>query len=134
MSSTNSAAYKVQFQEAFHSQFSVPEYLLSNLTIYKRLVWNSTFFLGQWAQNVGTVKAGTVVRYGNLYHVNFCSGVSLDKIKSLVAQGYNPKLTLSFRTAKNPSMPSVVLVDFQRVTITEIVESHNIPAINLSGV
>lgn len=106
-------AYFLQFREAYYTQFSIPEYLQARLTLYKRSVWSAEFFLACWDSSADAITAGTVAKYNSLFHIEFCSGCSLQKIRELNSQSANLQLALSFRTAKN--FPSYVLVDFQRV-------------------
>lgn len=101
---------KSQFLAAYYTQFNIPEYLQSELSLYKRLNWSAEFFLNQWKSNIGTYAAGTIRRYNHIYHVNFCAGCSLGRIKSLLASQGDFQLILSFR--KTDGFAGIVLVDF----------------------
>jgi hypothetical protein len=111
--------YSIQFREAYHTQFSIPTYLQSSLTLYKYLKWDAAYFLNQWNRNIDTYAAGTIRRYNDMYHVQFASGISLGKIKQLLAEGKEFQLALSFRKTK--SMPAYVIVDFTGSDSTFIV-------------
>ncbi len=102
--------YSLQFREAYITQLSIPTYLQSNLTLYKYLQWDAAYFLNQWNRNIDTYAAGTIRRYNDMYHVQFASGISLGKIKQLLADGNEFQLALSFR--KTDKMPAYVIVDF----------------------
>lgn len=104
--------YRNQFVAAYYTQFAIPEYCSQTLTIYKRLVWSAQYFLSSWNLSVGTISAGTIVRYGKLFHIEFIKGCSLSKIKAAIAAGENPQITLSFRATKSYNLPNLVLVDF----------------------
>lgn len=110
--------YPEQFRAAYYTQFAIPEYLLAVLTNYKRLNWSANYFLAQWNSNVNTYAAGTLRKYNDMYHVNFCKGCSLGKIKSLLDAGHKFQLTLSFRKANK--MPAIVMVDFLRADALNI--------------
>lgn len=118
---------KSNFLAAYHTQFNIPEYLQSELTLYKRLNWSAEFFLNQWKSNIGTYAAGTIRRYNHIYHVNFCSGCSLGRIKSLLASQGDFQLILSFR--KTDGFAGIVLVDFLRAS--EITDLNQIPELGL---
>jgi hypothetical protein len=102
--------YSLQFREAYHTQFSIPTYLQSSLTLYKYLKWDAAYFLNQWNRNIDTYAAGTIRRYNELFHVQFSSGISLGKIKQMLEEGNSFQLALSFRKCKQ--MPAYVIVDF----------------------
>ena len=106
--------YFIQFRESYYTQFSVPSYLQSRLTLYKRSVWSASYFLKCWEANIGKITAGTLPKYNGLFHIQFCSGCSISAIKTLLALEPTLQITLSFRQADN--MPDLVLVDFQRAT------------------
>ena len=105
-------AYSLQFRDAYHTQFSIPAYLItnSNLVIYKYLKWDAAYFLNQWNRNIDTYAAGTIRRYNELFHVQFCSGISLGRIKDMLDNGQSFQLALSFR--KSDKLSAYVLVDF----------------------
>lgn len=103
-------AYSLQFRDAYHTQFSIPEYLQQYLTSYKMLKWDAAYFLNQWNRNIDTYAAGTIRRYNELYHVQFCTGCSLGRIKQMLAEGQSFQLALSFR--KSAKLPAYVLVSF----------------------
>jgi hypothetical protein len=107
-----SPIYAMQFRDAYHTQFSIPEYLQSSLSLYKRLNWSAQYFLNQWYGNAGTYAAGTIRRYNHIYHVQFCTGCSIGQIREKLESNPELQLALSFRTA--PGMPSYVIVDFQK--------------------
>lgn len=117
MSKSKSPIYREQFNAAYNTQFNIPEYLQADLDIYKRLNWQASYFLAQWESNIDTYAAGTIRKYNHIFHVNFCSGCSLGKIKNLIANGHNPQLILSFR--KYGKYPAIVLVDFLRIQSCE---------------
>lgn len=104
--------YFNQFREAYFTQFSIPEYLLSqhNLSYYKRLVWSTKHFLSQWEEVRNTILAGTIVRENIVFHVTFSASLSFDRLRSLLQQNENPELTLSFR--KYSKFAGIVIVDF----------------------
>ena len=112
MSQAKSHIYKNQFNAAYFTQFNIPDYLISDLDIYKRLNWESKHFLAQWESNIGTYAAGTIRKYNHIFHVTFCSNCSLGRIKDLIAKGHNPQLVLSFR--KYHKHAAIVMVDFLR--------------------
>lgn len=107
-----SPKYSLQFREAYHTSFAMPEYLIDNLEIYKRLNWSAAYFLNQWESNIGTYAAGTIRRYNHIFHVNFCTGCSIGKIKEKLATNPNLQLDLSFR--KSAGIPAIVIVDFRK--------------------
>ena len=100
----------LQFREAYHHHFAIQSHLQSDLSYYKRLHWSTAYFLAQWNSNISTYAAGTIRRYNQIHHVNFCSGCSLGKIKLLLESYPNLQLDLSFRKAEG--LPAFVLVDF----------------------
>lgn len=102
--------YPLQFREAYHTSFAIPPAFHSYLTYYKRSNWSAAYFLSQWEKNIGTYAAGTIHKYNEINHVQFCSSCSLGKIKSLIEKYPNLQISLSFRKA--PNMPAYVLVDF----------------------
>ena len=103
-------SYQNQFREAYITRFAIPEYLLGNLTYYKRLNWSAAYFLAQWEKNVGTYAAGTIHRFNEINHVQFCPSCNIGRIKQLVEIHPDMQLTLSFRKAKG--LPAYVIVDF----------------------
>ncbi len=98
------------FLHSYYNSFQMPEQFFSRLQHYKRLKWDASYFLYCWDYNIGTKLAGTIQRYMQLYHVQFCKGCSLQKIKNAVAANPETKVTLSFRKAQG--LPAYVLVDF----------------------
>lgn len=100
----------LQFREAYMHQFAMPEYLTTDLSIYKRLNWSAQYFLDQWQSNIGTYAAGTIRRYNHIFHVQFCKGCSLGQIISKLESNPNLQLALSFR--KTANLPAYVIVDF----------------------
>ena len=100
------------FNDAYFSHFALSQQSAASCTLYKLLKWKVSYFLSQWDANVGTVKAGTILRYNNLYHVQFCSDVSLTRLRSLAAENPDAQLLLSFR--KSGNMPALVLVQISR--------------------
>lgn len=104
--------YANQFREAYHSQFYIPAYLSGNLEIYKRLNWSAEYFIENWNKGIGTSHAACILRYGHMFHINFCKDCSLSRIKLALETNPNTQLILSFR--KTPKLPALVLVDFLR--------------------
>lgn len=117
--------YANQFREAYYTQFTIPEYLTSELTLYKYLKWDAAFFLAQWDRNIDTYAAGTIRRYNEIFHVQFAANISLGKIKDLLSKGNSFQLALSFR--KTHKLPAMVIVDFvassREFQVTELTES-----------
>ena len=105
-------AYALQFAETYEHHFTIPEYLQPALSLYKRLNWNAAHFLKLWEYNVGTPRAGTIIRYGNLFHVQFSKDCSLDKIKHAILADPHIQLDMSFRAA--PNKPAYVIIDFRQ--------------------
>jgi hypothetical protein len=122
----NTNAYGLQFREAYHTQFTIPDYLTESLTIYKYLKWDAAFFLAQWESNIGTYAAGTIRRYNQIFHVQFAKDISLGKIKSLLDNGNSFQVALSFR--KTNKLPAMVIVDFvasaREFSVIELVDSE----------
>lgn len=110
MSNINTSSYNLQFREAYTHRFAIPDYLTPNLSYYKRLNWSAAYFLAQWERNIGTYAAGTIHRFNEINHVQFCSACSIGKIKALLASNPELQLDLSFRKAAG--LPAYVLVDF----------------------
>ena len=98
------------FIGAYKTQFSIPTYLHSRLTYYKRLIWSGAYFLQVWNAQINSILAGTLSRDEKLFHVTFCPDCSLQKIKDAVAEDKTVQITLSFRATK--SLKALVLVDF----------------------
>lgn len=105
-----SSNHSLQFREAYMTRFSMPEYLTTDLQIYKRLNWSAKYFMDQWSSNIGTYAAGTIRRYNHIFHVQFCSGCSIGQILDKLESNPNLQLALSFRKADNLS--AFVIVDF----------------------
>ena len=103
--------YPLQFRESYFTSFSIPFQFTQNLSYYKRLNWSASYFLQQWESNVATYAAGTIRRYNQINHVQFCKGCSIGRIKELLAVNPELQLDLSFRKAEG--MPAFVLVDFR---------------------
>lgn len=108
------SAYSLQFRDAYHTQFTIPAYLLEKfeLDVYKRLDWSAAYFLKQWESNIGTYAAGTIRRYNHIFHVSFCTDCNIGRIKQKLQDNPNLQLILSFR--KSPKMPAYVIVDFKK--------------------
>jgi len=102
--------YQEQLKAAYHTQFSIPEYLQSSLSLYKRLNWSASYFLHLFYDNAGTYAAGTIRKYNNIHHITFCTGCSIGQIRTRLVANPDLQLVLSFR--KHNKMPAVVLVDF----------------------
>lgn len=98
----------VNFIESYYSNFTLQQHHAELCSHYKMLNWSVSYFLHQWDSQVGTVCAGTVVRYGKLFHVNFCNGISLDKLRLMAAANPQKQLHLSFR--KSGNLPAIVIV------------------------
>ena len=98
---------KFSLHEYYHS-FSVSQ--PDKLELYKFLRWDASYFLNKWHNVAGTKLAGTIQRYMQIYHVQFCKGCSYDKIRIALAANPETKLALSFRKAAG--LPAYVLVDF----------------------
>ena len=107
-----SREYHNQLMAAYHTQFSIPDYLTEGLEIYKRLNWSASYFIAQWESSRGTYAAGTIRRYNHIFHVNFSQECNIGKIKSQLEADPNTQLILSFR--KLPKQPAYVIVDFLR--------------------
>lgn len=108
MSQLNTTNHKSEFHNAYTSQFALPAEMQQQLTHYKYLKWDSDFFLGNWESNAGTYAAGTIHRYNQLFHVQFCHSLSIGALKQLRDAGESIQLALSFRKAAG--MPAYVLV------------------------
>lgn len=106
-----SPRYPLQFRESYFTSFCIPAQFTSSLSYYKRLNWSASYFLQEWESNIATYAAGTIRRYNRINHVQFCSGCSIGKIKSMLETYPNLQLDLSFRKAEG--MPAFVLVDFK---------------------
>lgn len=104
--------YQIQFSEAYHTRFAIPEYLTSRLSLYKISKWSASYFISQWESNIDTYAAGTIRKYNLMFHVNFCSSCSLDAIRRKLKDNPNLQIALSFRKADKLS--AYVLVDFIR--------------------
>lgn len=104
-----SSKYSLQFRESYYSQFSIPEHLTAELKVYKYLQMPVRKFLDHWYENAGTYAAGTLRRYNHIHHVQFCKGVSIGRLKVMLAKNPEMQLRLSFRKAVG--MPAFVLVD-----------------------
>lgn len=98
----------LSFNEAYTSRFALSPEHAAQCTHYKYLKWDSDFFLAMWEANVGTYAAGTIHRYNNIFHVQFCHSLSIGALKQLRAAGEGIKLSLSFRKAAGK--PAYVLV------------------------
>lgn len=103
-------SYPLNFREAYINNFTIPACYSHNLTYYKMSKWSAAYFLSQWEKNIGTYAAGTIHKYNEINHVQFCKSCSIGKIKSLLSQHPNLQVLLSFRKA--PGMPAYVIVDF----------------------
>lgn len=106
-----SPRYPLQFRESYFTSFSIPSQFIDSLTYYKRLNWSASYFIAQWESNIGTYAAGTIRRYNQINHVQFCKGCSLGLIKHYLEINPHLQLDLSFRKAEG--LPAFVLVDFK---------------------
>ena len=102
----------VNFLDSYYSHFHLMPHQADCCTHYKLLHWSASYFLSQWDANIGEVTAGTIVRYGKLFHVNFAKDVSLSKLRALAAQNPHHQLALSFR--KSGNLPAIVIVSTDR--------------------
>ena len=102
----------VNFLDSYYSNFHLMPHQAECCSHYKLLHWSVSYFLSQWDANVGQVTAGTIVRYGKLFHVNFCSHTSLQKLKDIAAVNPNAQVALSFR--KSGNLPAIVIVSADR--------------------
>lgn len=100
---------KTDFMTEYTESFAVSKETQDKLEIYKLLKWNASFFLGAWNSNINTCLAGTIIRYGKMFHVSFDKGLSLDLLKRKLHKE-EFKVRLSFRKAKN--LPAYVIVNF----------------------
>lgn len=107
---SNQIRHSLQFRESYTHSFAIPDYLTTDLSIYKRLNWSAAYFMDQWSSNIGTYAAGTIRRYNHIFHVQFCSGCSIGAIIQKLESNPNLQLALSFRKADN--LPAYVIVDF----------------------
>ena len=105
------SAHTLQFRESYFHHFAIPFDYMPVLDYYKRLNWSASYFLQQWESNIATYAAGTIRRYNQINHVQFCKGCSIGRIKELLAVNPELQLDLSFRKAEG--MPAFVLVDFR---------------------
>lgn len=96
------------FLEPYYSNFFLQSVHSDQCSHYKKFNWSVSYFLQQWEASVGTVTAGTIVRYGKLFHVNFTAGTSLQDLKELAAINPNYQISLSFR--KSGNLPAIVIV------------------------
>lgn len=103
----------VNFAEAYYSNFFLHSAQANRCSHYKRLNWSVSYFLQQWDSQVGTICAGTIVRYGKLFHVSFMSGVSLNALREIAAIHPNWQISLSFRKCGN--MPAIVIVSNRKM-------------------
>lgn len=99
---------QINFLESYYSNFFLHQVHAAECSHYKKLNWSVSYFLHQWESQVGTICAGSIVRYGKLFHVNFMSGVSLQKLKDLAEANPNHQISLSFR--KSGNLPAIVIV------------------------
>lgn len=120
-----SKTYPLQFRESYYTGFTIPSQFAEMLAYYKRVNWSAAYFLNQWESNIGTYAAGTIRRYNQINHVQFCAGCSIGQIKFLLETypELNLQLDLSFRKANG--MPAFVLVDFKQADKKFILESLN---------
>ena len=103
-------SYPLSFRESYTHNFTIPSQFKSLLTYYKMSKWSASYFISQWEKNIGTYAAGTIHKYNEINHVQFCYSCSLGKIKSMLSSNPDLQLVLSFRKAQG--LPAYVLVDF----------------------
>ena len=82
----------IDFNTEYTSSFTISPENQKQLTHYKYLKWNSDFFLGMWEANVGTYAAGTIHRYNQIFHVQFCHSLSIGALKQLRSEQRQPPL------------------------------------------
>lgn len=100
------------FIHEYFANFNISSQNMDKITHYKLLKWDASFFLQQWNKNIGTYAAGTIRRYNEMFHVQFCN-CSISKLRA----NPNAKLMLSFRKAEGmPAFVMVMIADREQLT------------------
>lgn len=105
-------SYPLSFREAYINNFTIPAQYADFLNYYKLSKWSAAYFISQWERNIGTYAAGTIHKYNEINHVQFCPGCSIGQIKESIVKNPNRQIVLSFRKA--PGLPAYVIVDFTK--------------------